>query len=116
MDDREMHVKAADRAAADATERLKRTSEENAKAALEQPANPVRTSIEILMMADGTFHMNGPWQDQILFRGLMDIARSAMDKEFARLTAELMKKNAGRIQAIQGVPQSVVDQLRTKGA
>lgn len=118
-DDREMHVKAADAKRDEVAERaqaaLREQSAANAADAL-APKNGVRAMIEITMMEDGSFHMNGPWHDQLLFRGLMDCAREAMNENFKRLVAEVAAKRGPRVQPVTGVPAGVIDKLRQRGA
>jgi hypothetical protein len=115
-DDREMHVKAQDDAAAKAQEALRQRSEENAKAALETPQNPVKVQIEIIIMMDGTFHMNGPWHDRFLFEGVMSVAKREMQDHFKKMAVEQAKRNQPRVEAVTGVPDAVVNKLRQRGA
>jgi hypothetical protein len=112
-DEREMHVKAGDEAAQRAQELLKRESESNAKRAAEEPNNPVRASINIVFMKDGTFHMDGPWHDRILFEGLWSIAAEAKNDHFKRLANEVAQRAAPRVQPVH-MSDAAAAKLRTK--
>lgn len=114
-DQREMHVKAQDEAALRAQELLRQESESNAKRALEEPNNPVRASINIVFMKDGTFHMDGPWHDRILFEGLWAIAADAKNKHFDKLAQEVAQRQGPKVQPVR-MSDADAAKLRTKGA
>lgn len=65
---------------------------EGGEKVVEMPKRPaIAAQITIVMYDDGNMQVDGPFEDRILFRGLLDIAR---DVEFAEYQKRIGRKQA----------------------
>lgn len=72
-------------------------AEQQAAPQPQQPVGPqVRAQITITLLDDGNCQVNGPFEDRLLFRGLLEIAA---DVERAKHMGQMVRANLGAQQA-----------------
>lgn len=107
----------------DARAKLAQQSDANASEALKTPEErareAIRCEVNITLFKDGNFQVNGPFEDRILFEGVMALALDAVHdkfKELAFLKAQQQaQESSSRIARASYYERKQIEKLKKGG-